>query len=173
VQPCCTGILSFFPYGGAWVTSNYGTATFKTTFSFTGVVQGDTALSPASNPAPTAIGVSTLASGFAVSTFQPLSSGEAFALTLTGSITMALSAASTPCIAGPQRKIFVITQAAAGGPFTVTWPKPGSPTLAAPAVYWPGGTAPTMTAAANSVDVYTLTTIDGVRWYGTASQALS
>lgn len=169
----CTGILSFFPFGNAWTSSNYGSATFRTTFSYQGVVQGDTALSPASGPAPTAIGVSTLASGFAVSTFQPLSSGEAFALTLAGNTTLALSASSTPCIAGPQRKIFVITQAAAGGPFTVTWPKPGSPTLAAPAVYWPAGTAPTMTATANAVDVYTLTTIDGVRWYGTASQANS
>lgn len=168
----CTGILSWLPFGAAWTSSNYGSATLKTTFNFAGIVKGDTALSPASSNLPTAIGATLQATGFAVSTFQPLSSGDSFALTLAGNTTMVLAAASTPCIAGPQRKTFVITQSAGGGN-TVAWPSPGSPTLSNPAVIWPGGTAPVQSTAANAVDVYTLTTTDGIHWYGSASLASS
>jgi hypothetical protein len=40
-------------------------------------------------------------------------------------------------------------------------------------VKWAGGTAPTMTAAASSVDIYDLETVDGVTWYGRATQNVS
>jgi hypothetical protein len=168
----CAGILSFLNFGSAWVTSSYGSSTVRTGFIFDGIVQGDTALNPANAPNPTGIGARILSTGLATSAFQPLCSGDVFALTLTGNTTLLLASSQAPCVAGPQRKTLVITQAAGGG-FTVTWPKPGSPSLTAPAVYWPGGTAPTMSAGASAVDTYTLVTIDGIRWYGTAAQANS
>lgn len=90
-------------------------------------------------------------------------------VTLTASITISFQGN----VAGPQRKLLVIKQAASGGPYTVTWPKPGSPTLAAPAVYWAGGTAPTMTVTASATDVYELITVDGIKWYGVARQAVA
>ena len=171
----CEGVLSFLPFGSAWTASNYGTAsTLKTTFSFDGIVQGDTGLSPANAANPTGIGARTASSGLTnTAGFVPLLSGDSFALTLTGSVTLQLAAASVPCLAGPQGKTIVITQAASGGPFTVAWPSPGSPTLANPTVIWPGGTPPVMSTAASAVDVYRLTTIDGIHWYGSASQAAS
>jgi hypothetical protein len=37
----------------------------------------------------------------------------------------------------------------------------------------PGGTAPTMSAAASAIDKYVLETVDGIHWYGTFWQVLS
>jgi hypothetical protein len=104
----------------------------------------------------------------------PTPLGDLYAFTLTGNTTMNLapSGFGGETQGEPQRITVKITQAAAGG-FTVTWPKPGAPTTAAPAVYWPGGVAPTMTATANATDVYDLETLDGVHWYGVAHQAMS
>lgn len=56
---------------------------------------------------------------------------------------------------------------------TVTWPHNASPTTTSPKVIWAGGTAPTMTATANAIDVYYLETLDGATWYGRAAQNMS
>jgi hypothetical protein len=168
----CLGILSFLAFGGSWTASNYASSTLKTGFSFDGIIQGDAGLNPAGAANPTGIGARTLSTGLATASFQPLCSGDAFSLTLAGNAALLLASSQAPCIAGPQRKTIAITQAAAGG-FTVTWPKPGSPSLTAPAVYWPGGTAPVMSPGASAIDIYTLVTSDGIRWYGTAAQAMS
>ena len=103
-------------------------------------------------------------------------SGDFFAATLSANVTIDLGPSAQnggKTVSGPQRKTIILTQAASGGPYTVTWPKPGSPTTSAPAVYWAGGTAPTMSTGASAVDKYTLDTIDGVHWYGTAAQAMA
>ena len=71
------------------------------------------------------------------------------------------------------KKTVFLTQASSGGPYTVTWPKPASPNTGSPAVYWPGGTAPTMSTGAGVTDKYILETMDGIHWYGTASQNMS
>lgn len=92
----------------------------------------------------------------------PTSRGDVFAGTLTQNTTIGLTTGQP----GAQSKTFTLKQDATGGR-TVTWPKPGSPTVAAPAVYWAGGTAPAMTTTANATDVYELVTADGIRWYGT------
>jgi hypothetical protein len=72
-----------------------------------------------------------------------------------------------------ERKTVIIIQAAAGGPFTVTWPHTGSPTVSSPTVNWAGGAAPTMSAGAGAEDVYNLVTYDGATWYGQAIQNVS
>jgi hypothetical protein len=98
--------------------------------------------------------------------------GDFFSVTLSASITMSLAAGSPLC-AMPQRKTIVLKQAAAGGPFTVTWPHAGSPTTSSPTVLWAGGSAPVMTSTANATDVYKLETVDGATWYGQAIQNVS
>jgi hypothetical protein len=103
-------------------------------------------------------------------------SADVFQATLTGNVTISLNdpfANSGNSLGLPQRVVIILTQAGAGGPYTVTWPHPGSPTIASPTVLWPGGVAPTMSAGAGAVDRYVLDTPDGIRWYGTASQALA
>lgn len=101
----------------------------------------------------------------------PTQQADFFSFTLSASITISLTAGN-PAVAGPQRKTIIIKQAAAGN-FTVTWPHAGSPTTSSPTVLWPGGTAPTMTATANAVDMYELSTYDGATWIGRATQNVS
>ncbi|HEV2373310.1 MAG TPA: glycosyl hydrolase family 28-related protein [Streptosporangiaceae bacterium] len=144
---------------------NLGGATQQ--FAFSGVVLGDTNLNGINGPAgslqvtagrpviyPTNIFDSStgdLFDGF----------GDFFATVLTGDMSVAPGQGGGS-VKGPQRKNIIITQAASGG-FTVTWP---------PSVKWPGATAPVMTSRANAVDMYELFTMDGLTWYGRATQDL-
>lgn len=170
----CTGILDF-GFGSQMALSNTSQAAAGSNyFQFQGVVAGDSNLNPGgsasgfASAAPVLFGRGQFSSGGTV--YAQL--GDFFSVTLTGSITVALTGAGN-CIPGPQRKTLVITQAAAGGPYTVTWPHPGSPSLSSPTVLWAGGTPPTMSAGASAVDKYELSTVDGIHWYGTAAQALA
>lgn len=92
----------------------------------------------------------------------PMTLGDVF----TGTLTAATTFGFIQNLPGPQVKTFIIKQDATGSR-TLTWPKPASPTVAAPAVYWAGGTTPVVTTTANATDVFQLITADGVRWYGT------
>lgn len=170
----CSGILDFGLGSGAFSPTTLTPAQIL----FTGTVLGDTNLSPGNAGgfwvnvgAPILYTVSSGAGGNVATQISDFST-----LTLAASITInlnpvAFNLGKTNGIA--QRVTIVITQAAAGGPFTVTWPHTGSPTTSSPTVKWAGGTAPTMTAAANSVDVYDLETADGITWYGRATQNVS
>lgn len=73
--------------------------------------------------------------------------------TLTGNVTYTFTAPS-----GPARLQLRLIQDATGSR-TVTWPA---------SVKWPGGTAPTLSTAASSVDVITLW-YDGTNYYGVGS----
>jgi hypothetical protein len=166
----CVGILSF---GGAnWTLSNWSVANSFAAgnFFFMGEVNGDTNIAPSVHGSTAFVGA--LIYGTSI-LFQnggmPLGQGDFLPCTLNQNMTVAFQNTT----AGPQRKTIVITQAASGGPFTVTWPHNASPTTTSPKVKWAGGTAPTMTAAANAVDVYKLETIDGATWYGQAIQNVS
>lgn len=92
----------------------------------------------------------------------PMATGDVF----TGTLTQNTTVGFVSTVPGPSRKTFVMKQDATGSR-TLAWPKPGAPTVAAPGVYWAGGTAPVMTTTANATDVFELVTYDGVRWYGT------
>jgi hypothetical protein len=76
---------------------------------------------------------------------------------------------------GPCSKTFRITQAASGGPYTITWPRTAvaSATVASPRVNFIGGTVPVMSTGASAVDIYDLSTFDGIEWYCTAKQAMN
>jgi hypothetical protein len=176
----CTGVLDFSMGSLAFATSNW-TATGGTgSFIFTGSIAGDFNLNNAS--VGTGGSRSVSAQG-AISYGKSLlnasngntspNAGDFFSTTLTGSITVNLNPGGAATLGAAQRKTIIIKQAAAGGPFTVTWPHTGSPTTSAPTVNWPGGTAPTMTATASAVDVYKLETYDGATWYGQALQNVS
>lgn len=166
----CEGVMAFS--GGKWAASNWSLATnyASGTMTFAGFIAGDANLSPADGGYTTRTAHYFGASTLFTDGGAPLHQGDVFGpTTLTQNMTISLQQNK----GGPQRKTFVIKQAASGGPYTVTWPKPGSPTTSAPAVYWAGGTAPTMTATANATDMYELSTTDGVRWYGRATQNVS
>jgi hypothetical protein len=175
----CTGIMDFTQGATDFVPANFTPATAAGTLTFDGIIAGDFNLNPAQSsgatPQPVVAGSQVYAR-----TFLSGANGNAFiewgdflAATLSADITVDLTPGSAPVVAGPQRKTFILTQAASGGPYTVTWPHPGSPSITSPAVLWPGGAAPVMSAGAGAVDVYDLQTIDGVSWYGTAAQDVS
>jgi hypothetical protein len=165
----CVGVLNF---GELWNASNWSVANSFAggNFTFMGQTNGDTNIGPDVHGAFAALGaiIYSPSQGFS-NGGMPLWQGDFFTVTLTQNMTVALQHNT----AGPQRKTFLFTQAASGGPYTVTWPKPGSPTTSSPAVYWAGGTAPTMTATAGATDMYALETMDGIHWYGRTSQNMS
>jgi hypothetical protein len=83
-----------------------------------------------------------------------LTSGTFQTVTLTGNCTFTM-----PTATAGQSFVLIVTQDATGsrtGTFT--------------GVKWPGGTAPTITIAANSVDILTFLS-NGTSWYGAAAQA--
>jgi len=77
-----------------------------------------------------------------------LTNGTVQVLTLTGSPTITMPTA----VAG---KSFIIYLKTGAGSYTVTWTT----------VKWSGGTAPTITAAASKMDIYSFFS-DGTNWYG-------
>lgn len=160
----CSGILSFIKSINANYTASNWAPSKGTSFTFAGIINGDSNLHPNT-------GVATHAVQGAIGYGQvPLSSSGGMQMNLgdIGYLTLSANTTWAPSntMAGPQRKTIFITQAASGGPYTMTWPKPGSPTVAAPAVYWPSGTAPTQSTGASAVDKYVLETEDGIHWYG-------
>lgn len=174
----CYGNINF-AFGGTFTASNINVAGSGGygTFRFLGGVSGDVNLGPASSSGAAVAGALLYGQSFmspSAGTVHTVS-GDFFSCTLSASVTIDLSPSSegNKTLGGPQRKTIIIKQAASGGPFTVTWPHAGSPTTTAETVLWAGGTAPTMTATANAVDVYRLDTYDGATWYGTASQNVS
>lgn len=139
-------------------------------FVFMGPVYGDVHLSPMNNCRGVALnstGAALYAQTYASATggFY-VGTGDFATLVLSQNITVSLTPVAVA--AGPQRKTIILQQAASGGPYTVTWPKSGGAI-----VKWAGGVAPTMSPGASAIDVYQLTTLDGVNWYGVAYQAMS
>ena len=81
--------------------------------------------------------------------------GNVFELTLTGNVTYTFSNSPANNIGG---SFTLIQKQDATGSRTVTWPA---------SVKWASGSAPTVTAAASSIDVFTFITTDGgASWYG-------
>lgn len=84
-----------------------------------------------------------------------LTVGNVFKITLTGNCTFTFS---NPPASGTAGSFTLILFQDATGSRLATWPA---------SVDWAGGTAPTLTTAANAVDVLTFVTTDGgTRWYG-------
>lgn len=80
--------------------------------------------------------------------------GPVFVLTLTGNTTIAFTNHDDSANYG--KEILVRITQSAGGSNTVTWP------TSSPSMSWVGGSAPTMTATANRVDIYRLVNDGGV-----------
>lgn len=161
----CTGILSF---SGMTVTNWAGSQRFNIVFH--GIIVGDNVLSPANTINPVVVGGTVMSRGVAYGTGQlALGVGDLFNLTLSQNATVTL----TGSVAAPQSKTVVIQQPGSGGPYTVTWPHPGSPTLSSPTVRWANGVAPTMSPGAGAIDTYRLVTTDGIYWYGSTVQNMS
>jgi hypothetical protein len=76
-------------------------------------------------------------------------------ITLTGNLTVAFT---QPTSVSTMVRL-VMTQAASGGPYTITWTS----------VKWPGGVAPVMSSGASQVDIYSCM-LNGTTTYCTAGQ---
>lgn len=86
-----------------------------------------------------------------------LENGNVCNITLTANCTFTFS---NPPASGKAGSFTLILRQDATGGRTTTWPA---------SVDWPGGTAPTLTTAANAVDILVFTTIDGgTTWLGVA-----
>ena len=167
----CYGVINFGGGTGSFTATNHPANSNQATFWYNGIVNGDNNLNPGAITLPVSLGGHLYSSCF-FNTNGDLfvASGDFFRVTLTQNITVNFNASTN--VGAPRRITLIIIQAAGGG-FTVTWPHTGSPTTGAPTVNWAGGTAPTMTATANAVDVYKLETINGATWYGQALQNVS
>jgi len=77
-----------------------------------------------------------------------LANGTMQDITLTGTATITM-----PTVAAG--KSFILLLRSGAGSYTVTWTT----------VKWPGGTAPTITATASKLDIYSFFS-DGTNWYG-------
>jgi hypothetical protein len=162
-------------YGGNWVPGNVTWANNQSNYHFAGEIIGDANIAPASVVGGTSAASLVLAGSpvvYAQGSFIGSTGhindfmGDFFTTTLSANITVGLGGGSQGSTPGPQRKTIIIKQAAAGGPWTVTWPTNGAPTTTAPTVIWPGGSAPAMPAAAGAVMIVELATLDGATWYG-------
>lgn len=104
--------------------------------------------------------------GFYGNLAQQASSGSAYTVNYAAGTThevtltaasVALSFSNAPFAFKTGRILLILKQDGTGGR-VVTWPG---------AVKWPGGAAPTLTAAANAVDMIELVTVDnGTTWFG-------
>lgn len=99
-------------------------------------------------------GTNAIGSGGALQTINP-GNGDFQTITLSANLAISFTQpTSTNTIVR-----IGITQAAAGGPYTVTWTS----------VKWPGGIAPVMTSTASAVDWYSCL-LDGTNTWCTAGQ---
>lgn len=171
----CYGIMDFTQGAGTFQACNLAVVSHAGTFGFSGMVLGDFNLQPANTLQHAGMtGVAQVwGQSFANASGVFVNDGDFFKFTLTTNTTISLNPGSTDCIPAPQRKTIIIVQAASGGPYTVTWPHTGSPSIASPTVNWAGGSAPSMSSGAGAVDVYKLETYDGATWFGEALQAMS
>ncbi len=86
-----------------------------------------------------------------------LANGNVFNLTLTGSVTLTVSGATS----GKACSFVLIATQGSGGSKVITWQS---------GVVWAAGTAPTISTAAGKTDVFSFLSVDGgTTWYGFAS----
>lgn len=130
--------------GGAW-----GGNTFNMPFS---IYSGSL---PYWQPAAAAIEtVNTVSASGAAVTLLDVPAATMHRVTLTANTTITL-----PFPGAGKSFTVELVQDATGGR-TVAWATPSG------AIRWPGGTAPTITATANAIDVVSFICIGGTNWYG-------
>jgi hypothetical protein len=170
----CTGILDFAGGTGAFLP-----AVGPQQITFAGMINGDSNLTslPLTNTnggqwqsANAPVIYSTYPS---TSPNVPTAQSDFSQFTLTGNATINLNYSGYnegQTLGVAQRVTVGITQAASGGPYTVTWPVNATPTITSPTVIWAGGVAPQQSAGASTTDLYFLQTYDGKTWFGQAVQ---
>ena len=155
--------MSFGGGGGGGGTLNTATDVFISSIAANEYLQWNSGTAKWNNT--TLTGKAALATGGGVETLNALGSGSGtrainlangnvVSATLAGNTTFTFSGATagTACSFG-----LYLTQDATGSR-TVTWPA---------SVRWAGGAAPTLSTAANSVDILVFETINGgTTWYG-------
>lgn len=86
--------------------------------------------------------------------------------------TLSLSTGSVQTVTLSASCTFTMPTATAGASITLILTQGSNYTATFTGVKWPGGTAPTITATANAIDVLVFVS-DGTNWYGVASQKFS
>ena len=106
--------------------------------------------------------VNTVTASGATQTLPDVTTATMHKVTLTANCTITLPAPG----AGKSFTVELVQDATGGR--TVTWATPSG------AIKWPGGTVPTISSAANAIDVITFVSIGGTNWYGfVAGQAFA
>jgi hypothetical protein len=88
---------------------------------------------------------------------------------LTANTTISLTPTGAT-LGAAQHIMIVLTQAATGTMWSVTWPVNATPTNASPTVIWENNVTPAMSAVPSATDAFVLETINGRIWYGYAIQ---
>jgi len=143
--------MSFKPPVGAATVSTRGI--LRLTGDLSGTADSPTVVNMAKATLGGQETVSTNATATGAVTLN-LTNGNVFSLTLTGNVTLTFSGA----IAGRACSFTAYLRQDATGGRVVTWP--GS-------VSWSGAVAPSLSTAANSIDIVVFESIDGgTNWYG-------
>jgi len=110
--------------------------------------------------------VATPSSNVSTCNYQSANTFEVPLGATSGNVTINIT---NPPASGNYGEVVIKVQQHATTPRTITWQGGGADVMA-----WPGGTAPTMSAGANAIDIYFFSTWDaGATWYGTAVQNFS
>ncbi len=143
--------MSFNPPVGAATSSARGI--IKLTGDLSGTADSPTVVNMAKAASGGQETISTNASATGAVTLN-LANGNVFNLTLTGDVTFTFSGATS----GKACSFAAYIRQDATGGRTITWPA---------SVDWAGGTPPTMSTAANALDIVVFETLDGgTNWYG-------
>lgn len=156
-------------FGGQWQPSNVTTNPNSGFIRFTGQIYGDANLNSPANAGegnPCNIGAFLQNRGLQAAGACSIQNGDYFTIgPLTANLAVSFSQAA---VAVPQRKVFIVTQAASTGPWAVTWPSNIAPTVTAPNFVFlnsPGGVAPTMPTDPGATLVVEAWTTDGATWF--------
>ena len=145
----------------------------KGTTSETVCVGNDSRLSDARLPTSHTHAASDIASGTLSVSRLPVVIEQTQAIGNTGSTrTLSLSSGSVQTATLSASCTFTMPTATAGASITLILTQGSTYTATFTGVKWPGGTAPTITATANAVDVLVFVS-DGASWYGAAQQKFS
>lgn len=157
---------------GLGVSSGTASVTYGATAG-TACQGNDSRLSDSRTPTSHTHAASEIASGTIAAARLPVVIEQTQAIGNTGATkTLSLSSGSVQTATLSASCTFTMPSATAGASITLILTQGSAYTATFTSVKWPGGTAPTITATANAVDVLVFVS-DGASWYGAAQQKFS
>ena len=157
---------------GLGVSSGTASVTYGTTAG-TACQGNDSRLSDSRTPTSHTHAASEIASGTIAVARLPVVIEQTQAIGNTGATkTLSLSSGSVQTATLSASCTFTMPSATAGASITLILTQGSAYTATFTSVKWPGGTAPTITATANAIDILVFVS-DGTNWYGAAQQKFS